>query len=145
MDDCILSSLSLPPGAKPSPDSASSPQLADSDSSELRGQTDALTNGDGPQRLSRRGPEAARQRQKVAGDSEDSRLRLGGRSISRETPQPCEETIDLTTSGETTDTDSVAEDSSQSLRRGGRPLRKRKTSEDVEIPAKQPSEAPAFL
>uniref|UniRef100_H3DMG5 TERF1-interacting nuclear factor 2 N-terminal domain-containing protein n=1 Tax=Tetraodon nigroviridis TaxID=99883 RepID=H3DMG5_TETNG len=38
MDDCILSSLSLPPGAKPAVDSASSPHLTDSDSSELRGQ-----------------------------------------------------------------------------------------------------------
>lgn len=142
MDDCILSSLSLPPGAKPAVDSASSPHLTDSDSSELRGQADAPTNG--PQRLSRRGPEAARPRQKGAADSEDGRLRLAGRSVSRETKQPCEETIDLTTSGETTDTDSLAEDGSQSARRG-RALRKRKMSEDVDIPAKQPAEAPAFL
>lgn len=144
MDDCILSSLSLPPGAKPVINCASSPHLTDSTSSELRGQAEAPTNGGGPQRLSRRGPEAARQRQKVAGDSEDSRLRLRGQSISRETKQPCDETIDLTTSEETTDTDSVAEDSSQSARRG-RPLRKRKLSEDVDTPAKQPTEAQAFL
>lgn len=144
MDDCILSSLSLPPGAKPVISSASSPHLTDSNSSELQGQAEAPTNGGGPQRLSRRGPEAARQKQKVAGDSEDSQLRLGGRSIPRERRQPCDETIDLTTSGETTDTDSVAEEGSQSVRRG-RPLRKRKLSEDVDIPAKQPTEAPAFL
>lgn len=94
--------------------------------------------------MSRRGPEAARQRQKVAGDSEDSRLRLGGRSVSRETKQPCDETIDLTTSGEAADTDWLAEDSGQGARRG-RPLRKRKLSEDVDTPAKRPPEAPAFL
>lgn len=140
MDDCILSSLSLPAGAKPADSSASSPHLTDSNASELQGQADAPTNGGGPQRLSRRGPEAARQRQKVAGDSEDSRLRPGGRSISRETKQPCDETIDLTASGEATDTDSLAEDSSQGARRG-RLLRKRKLSEDVD----QPPEAPAFL
>lgn len=133
MDDCILSSLSLPPGAKPVVNAASSPHRADS--SERRGQADAPANGGGPQRSSRRGPEATRQRQKVAGDS-------GG--ISQETKQPCEETIDLTTSAETTDTDSVAEDSSQSVSRG-RPVRKRKLSEDVDVPAKQPTEAAAFL
>lgn len=147
MDDCILSSLSLPPGAKPVLSSASSPQLTDSSSSEPKGQADAPANNNGsgaPQRLSRRGPEAARQRQKAAGDSEDGRRLLGGRSVSRERKQPYEQTIDLTTSAETTDTDSLAEDSSQSLRRG-RVLRKRKLSEDVDIPTKHPTEAPAFL
>lgn len=146
MDDCILSSLSLPPGAKPVLSSASSPHLTDSSSSEPKGQADAPANNGGgaPQRLSRRGPEAARQRQKAAGDSENGRLLLGGRGVSRERKQPYEQTIDLTTSAETTDTDSLAEDSSQSLRRG-RILRKRKLSEDVDIPTKQPTEAPAFL
>lgn len=144
MDDCILSSLSLPPGAKPVLASASSPPLADSSSSELQGQAGVPLNDGGPQRASRRGPEAARQRQKAAGDSEDSRLRLGGRSVSRETKEPPEETIDLTTSAEATDTDSVAGDSGHSARRG-RPLRKRKLSNEVEVPAKQPAEAPAFL
>lgn len=143
MDDCILSSLSLPPGAKPVIDSASSPPVTDCSPSELRGRAEAPSNGGGPQRLSRRGPEAARQRQQLAGDSADSRLHPAGRSVSRETKRPCDETIDLTTSGETTDSESVAEDSSRSAR-GGRPLRKRKLSEEVEIPAKQAAQA-AFL
>lgn len=138
MDDCILSSLSLPPGAK----LGSSPRLSDSGSSEPK--DDAPVNGGGPKRSSRRGPEGPRQGQADAGDSEDWRLLLGGRSVPRDGTQPRDETIDLTTSGETTDTESVAEDGGESARTG-RSLRKRKLSEGVDIPAKQPTEASAFL
>lgn len=142
MDDCILSSLSLPPGAKPALNSASSPQLRDA--SELKG-ADASINGGSDERSSRKGPGAAKQRQKDAGDSEDWRLDLGdGGSISQDRKPPCDETIDLTTSEETTDTESVADDSSQSARKA-RYLRKRKSSDGVDIPAKQPTEVSAFL
>lgn len=135
MDDCILSSLSLPPGAKAVIDSASSP------SSELKGRGDAPVNGGGNERSSRKSPGAARQ--KDTGDSEDWQLGDGG-SISQDRKLPCDETIDLTTSGETTETESVADDSSQSARIA-RFLRKRKSSDVVDIPAKQPMEVSAFL
>lgn len=138
MDDCILSSLSLPPGAKPVIDSASSPQLRDT--SELKGHADAPVNGGGNERKS---PGAARQRQRDTGDSEDWQLGDDG-SVSRDGKPPCDETIDLTTSGETTETESVADDSSQSARIA-RFLRKRKLSDGVDIPAKQPTEVSAFL
>ncbi|TNM91308.1 hypothetical protein fugu_019688 [Takifugu bimaculatus] len=141
MDDCILSSLSLPPGAKPVINSASSPQLGDA--SELKGHADAPINGGGIERSSRKGPGAARQRRKDTGDSEDWQLGDGG-SISRDRKPPCDEMIDLTTSGETTDTESVADDSGQSTRIA-RLLRKRKLSDGVDIPAKQPTEVSAFL
>lgn len=139
MDDCILSSLSLPPGAKAVIDSASSPQLGDA--SEPEGAADAPVNGD--ERASRKGPGAARRRQKDAGDSEDWQLGDGG-SVSQDGKLPCDETIDLTTSGETTETESVADDSSQSARIA-RFLRKRKSSDVVDVPAKQPTEVSAFL
>lgn len=138
MDDCILSSLSLPPGAKPVVNSASSPQLGDT--SEL-GAADTPVNGGGNERSSRKGPGAARQ--KDTGDSEDWQLGDGG-SISQDRKPSCDETIDLTTSGETTDTESVADDRSQSTRTA-RFLRKRKLSDGVDIPAKQPTEVSAFL
>lgn len=142
MDDCILSSLSLPPGAKAVIDSASSPQLGDA--SELEGPADAPVNGGGgDERSSRKGPGAARRRQKDAGDSEDWQLGDGG-SVSQDGKLPCDETIDLTTSGETTETESVADDSSQSARIA-RFLRKRKSSDVVDVPAKQPTEVSAFL
>lgn len=137
MDDCILSSLSLPPGAKPVTDSASSPP------SELKAHADTPINGGGGERSSRKGPGAARQRQEDTGDSEDWQLGDGG-SVSRDRKPPCDEMIDLTTSGETTDTESVAEDSSQSARIA-RFLRKRKSSDGGDIPAKQPTEVSAFL
>lgn len=140
MDDCILSSLSLPPGAKPVIDSASSPQLRDT--SELKGRADTPVNGGGEERSSRKGPGAARQRRDT-GDSEDWQLGDGG-SVSRDRKPPCDETIDLTTSGETTDTESVADDRSQSTRTA-RFLRKRKSSDGADIPAKQPAEVSAFL
>lgn len=142
MDDCILSSLSLPPGAKLVMNSASSPHRRDS--AELKGQADTPINGGGNERSNKMGPGAARQRQADSGDSEDWRLPLGDGSISREGKQPCDETIDLTTSGETTDTDSVAEDSSRSARRA-QFLRKRKLSDGADVPAKQPTDVSAFL
>lgn len=137
MDDCILSSLSLPPGAKPVINSASSP------ASELTGDADTPLNGGGNERSSRKGPGPARQREEDTGDSEDWQLGDGG-SISRDRKPACDETIDLTTSGETTDTESLAEDSRQSARIA-RFLRKRKSSDVGDIPAKQPTEVSAFL
>ncbi len=152
MDDCILSSLSLPPGTKPVMDAAScSPALEDSNPPEHKGRLDAPFNASSLERASRRSSDAARQRLKEARDSGGWQLQVRGGNISQEkkgqnsiSARPCDETIDLTTSTETADTDSAADDSSQSLR-GARVLRKRKLSGGVDVPTKQPAEATAFL
>lgn len=149
MDDCILSSLSLPPGTKPAMITTScSPALKDSNPPEDGGCLDTpfVTGG-----LSRRSSETVRQRLKDTRDSGSWQLQVRGGNISQEraaqnaiSAQPCDETIDLTTSNETVDADLTADDSSQSLR-GGRVLRKRKLSGGVDVPAKQPAETAAFL
>ncbi|XP_051248459.1 uncharacterized protein zgc:113263 isoform X2 [Dicentrarchus labrax] len=144
MDDCILSSLSLPPGTKPVTN-ATSPALKDSNPPEHKG----AVNTSSLERAGRRSSETARR--KETRDSGSWQLQVRGGNISQErnaqnsiSTQPCDETIDLTMSNETADTDSAADDNSQSLR-GGRVLRKRKLSGGVDIPTKQPAEATAFL
>ncbi|XP_076578481.1 uncharacterized protein LOC143314985 isoform X3 [Chaetodon auriga] len=140
MDDCILSSLSLPPGTKLVMNNAScSPSLKDSDSPEHKENLDAPFSASSLER--------ARQRPKDTRDSGSWQLQVRGGSTSQErkaqntiSARPCDETIDLTASNETADTDSAADDDSQSLR-GGRVLRKRRLSGGVDVPAKQPAEA----
>lgn len=152
MDDCILSSLSLPPGTKHNMSTTTcSPTPQDSNSPEHKGRLDSLFNTSSLEWANRRSSETARQRQKDTRDSSSWQLHARGRSISQETKaqntiggQPCDEMIDLTISAETADTDSTADDSSQSVR-GGRVLRKRKLSGGVDIPAKQGAEVSAFL
>lgn len=146
MDDCILSSLSLPPGTKPVMNTTScSPALKDSNPPEHEGHLDTPFNTSSLERASRTSSETLRQRLKETRDSgrggNISQERKMQNSIST---RPCDETIDLTRSNETADTDSAADDNSQSLR-GPRVLRKRKLSEGVDIPKKQPAEATAFL
>lgn len=151
MDDCILSSLSLPPGTKPVINTTScSPALKDSNPLEHKGRLDAPFNTSSLERASRRTSETVRQRLNETRDSGGWQLQVRGGNISQErtvqssvSARPCDETIDLTTS-ETADTNSAANDNSQSLR-GGRVLRKRKLSGGVDIPTKQPLEATAYL
>ncbi|XP_041820105.1 uncharacterized protein zgc:113263 isoform X2 [Chelmon rostratus] len=140
MDDCILSSLSLPPGTKLGMNNTScSPALKDSSSPEHKGRPDAPFSTSGLERASRRSSETARQRPVRGGTVSQERKVQNAISA-----RPCDETIDLTASNETADTDSAADDDSQSLR-GGRVLRKRRLSGGVDVPAKQPAEATAFL
>ncbi|XP_059181672.1 uncharacterized protein zgc:113263 isoform X2 [Centropristis striata] len=149
MDDCILSSLSLPPGTKPVTNTTScSPALNDSNPPEHKGSLDAPFNTSSLERPSRRSSETLRQRLKETKDSGSWQLQGRGGNISQErkvqnsvSAQTCDETIDLTASNETACTDSAASEKSQSLRGG----RKRKLSEDIDIPSKQPTEAPTFL
>ncbi|XP_027128087.1 uncharacterized protein zgc:113263 isoform X1 [Larimichthys crocea] len=152
MDDCILSSLSLPPGTKSvMKTTACPPALKDSNPPEHKESLDAPFNTSSPEKASRRSSETARQRPKDTRDSGSWQLRVRGGNICQErkaqdtvSEQPCDETIDLTAPNETADKDSAADDNSQSLR-GGRILRKRKLSGGVDVPAKQPAEAAAFL
>lgn len=152
MDDCILSSLSLPPGTKSvMKTTVCSPALKDSNPPEHKESLDTPFNISSPEKASRRSSETARQRPKDTRDPGSWQLRVRGGNISQErkvqaaiSEQPCDETIDLTASNETADTHSAADDNSQSLR-GGRVLRKRKLSGGVDVPTKQPVEAAAFL
>ncbi|XP_033989543.1 uncharacterized protein zgc:113263 isoform X1 [Trematomus bernacchii] len=137
MDDCILSSLSLPPGSKHVMNTTS-PAHRDLHFSENKGRFDALLNTSSLERASRRSSETLRQSLK------DTRQVRGG-SVSQERKLQSSvsaDTIDLTVSGETAATDPAANDNSQSVR-GGRVLRKRKLSGGGDIPTKQL--AAAFL
>lgn len=140
MDDCILFSLSLPPGTKSAMSPAScSPAVKDSDCQEGAGHQDASFNTGSQER--------ARQRQRDARDPGSWQLHARGASQERRAvgARPCDETIDLTTSNENADSDSGGDNSSSSLR-GARVLRKRKLSHGGgDVPAKQPAETSAFL
>ncbi|XP_028256520.1 uncharacterized protein LOC114432607 isoform X2 [Parambassis ranga] len=141
MDDCILSSLSLPPGTKPSINSVScSPAVKDSTPSEHKGLASTPINTNSLER-SRMSSDSLRQRLKETRDSGSWQERRAQNSIST---QPSHETIDLTTCNETVDTDSEASENNQSLR-AGQVLRKRKLSGGVDVPAKQHVGASAFL
>ncbi|XP_068163009.1 uncharacterized protein zgc:113263 isoform X2 [Antennarius striatus] len=141
MDDCILSSLSLPPGAKSVENSSPcSPSVKDSNPPENNGEFDNETAF-----------ETARQRATDSRDSSRWKLQVRNGNVSQERQmqslsgaQPCDETIDLTVSNEMADTNSVASDNHQSMK-GGRILRKRKLSGGVDIPTKRPVEATAFF
>ncbi|XP_068449254.1 uncharacterized protein [Clinocottus analis] len=150
MDDCILSSLSLPPGTKSVTNTtSSSPALKDSNPPEHKRHLDAFFNTSSLERAIRRSSETVRQRLEETGDLGSWQLQVGGGNLSQERKgqdsvgaPPSEATIDLTAPNETVDTDSVANNLSHSVR-GTRVLRKRKLSSAAEIPKKQPAEAKA--
>ncbi|KAF3705093.1 Zinc finger and SCAN domain-containing protein 29 Zinc finger protein 690 [Channa argus] len=145
MDDCILSSLSLPPGARPDTNTTScSPALKDPTSPEHKGCLDALIDTGSLDRASRWSSETIRQRREETRDSDVWEHQIKGRSISQEATHPCDETIDLTTSNETADTDSAPNEDNLSLRES-RVLGKRKLSGGVDIPAKKTVETSAFF
>lgn len=122
MDDCILSSLSLPPGAKSEGPSSCSPALKDSNCQER------------PQNPERVGQEQQQQQR-------DSSWPLGATRAPQEKRRaaaagPSKDTIDLTASAENADSDSDDGDNSRSS------LRKRKLSQGgADVPAKRLVEA----
>ncbi|XP_077400846.1 uncharacterized protein LOC144035201 isoform X2 [Vanacampus margaritifer] len=124
MDDCILTSMSLPPGTKAATDATSYlPAHRDARPSEQRARPDAPADTGAPEAASRR-----------------------PREFSHEARNSCDETIDLTTSNEPEphgDVPAVGE-LRQSIR-GGRVLRKRRLSGGVDTPAKQRMEVTSFL
>ncbi|CAJ1054906.1 uncharacterized protein zgc:113263 [Xyrichtys novacula] len=136
MDDCILSSLSVSPGAKSTTNLTScSPSPKDSDPPEHQGHPSATSNMSSHRKTSWLRQRLRKMRQ------HGSQERKAQSAVSSRT---CDETIDLTTTNEAADSDSAASDKSQSLR-GGRILRKRKLSGGVDVPSKQPAEAATFL
>uniref|UniRef100_A0A1A7X1R3 Myb-like domain-containing protein n=1 Tax=Iconisemion striatum TaxID=60296 RepID=A0A1A7X1R3_9TELE len=145
MDDCILSSLSLPPGARPASDTASCSQtLRDSTRPEHKA---ALLSAPSSilEKPSTKSSESARQKLREERDPGSRHLQTRGsnpsqdRSVQNST-RSCDDTIDLTVSNEVADTDSEASNLSLSTS-----LRKRKRSGGMDVPAKQPVEASAFL
>lgn len=124
MDDCILSSLSLPLGAK-SESRSCSPTAKDPNHQEQTGRPDS--------------PEKAEPQQR------DASRRLRPRRASQEKKRttgaaPWEDTIDLTAFNEHADPNSGDDDNSNTS------LRKRRLSlGGGDVPAKRPTELPAFL
>lgn len=149
MDNCILSSLSLPPGSRPVMDAASSSASPeDSTPPEAKGLVSAPVSTSDPERPNTRSCDAARQRQKQERDSGGRPLRSRGVKASQDrtaqnSTKARHETIDLTESNEAADTDS--EESSRSLSAPRRLRRRRKLSGGADVPAKKPVEASAFL
>ncbi|XP_071368929.1 uncharacterized protein [Centroberyx affinis] len=142
MDDCILSSLSLPPKLVINTASCSSTPV-DSPLPEKEVHPN------------RRNSETIRHKMREKIDSGNSRLKVrgGNGNISQERgaqnsvstfPHDKTSAIDLSPSEEPAVTDSAANENSQSLR-GGHVLRKRKLSGSLEVPSKQPMVASAFL
>ncbi|XP_077356983.1 uncharacterized protein LOC144004011 isoform X2 [Festucalex cinctus] len=130
MDDCILTSMSLPPGTKAATDATSYlPAHRDPRPSEHHTRPDAPANMSTPETASRRSREFSHEARKQSS---------------------CDETIDLTTSNdpepepEPEPVVPAVSELSQSIR-GGRVLRKRRLSGSVETPAKQRMEASSFL
>ncbi|XP_008281157.1 uncharacterized protein LOC103358113 [Stegastes partitus] len=152
MDDCILSSLSLPPGSKPAVNAAScSPALKESTPPAHEGPFSPPIDTGSAERPSRKSAETARQRLRESSDPGSWQRQLRGGNTSQERKvqnstrtRPCDDTIDLTASNETADTDSEASESNQSLR-AAQASRKRKLSGGVDVPAKRPAEASAFF
>ncbi|XP_061570539.1 uncharacterized protein zgc:113263 isoform X2 [Cololabis saira] len=149
MDDCILSSLSLPPGTKPSLEILSSSlTLPDATLPDHKALLGAPAGAGGLERHVKRSSDTLRQRQREMKDLASWQLLRGGtRSQERKAQNltgPCDETIDLTMSNENVGSDSEASESNQSLR-AAHSRRKRKLSGGVDVPAKLPMEASAFL
>ncbi|XP_029351517.1 uncharacterized protein LOC115037156 [Echeneis naucrates] len=144
MDDCILSSLSLPPGTiSVTNTTSSSPPNQDSAPPEDKG----LLNSRMRTRASKRNSETIRQKLKETKDSGRRQVSGRGRNASQEkkvSAKPSDGTIDSTANIQTEDMDSAANGDSQSLRRVST-LRKRKLSGSVDIPPKQPMEESDFL
>lgn len=145
MDDCILSSLLLPPGAKPAPDTVScTPALTDSAAPGHRRLLRSNADSGGSERSSRRSAEFAKQKLRETRSSGGWQPRTRAASNSQEKNKAQSDTIDLTSFVEAADTDSEASGSNQSSR-PGRDGRKRKLSGGVDVPAKQPLDASAFM
>lgn len=131
MDDCILSSLSLPLGAKSESPSSCSPALKDSNCQERAGRPGSLERAGGQQQQQQQRDAS---RQLGVGRASQEKRRAAG-------AVPCDNTIDLTASNENADSNSGDDDDDSSSH-----LRKRKLSQGSgDVPAKRPSEVPAFL
>ncbi|XP_030005672.1 uncharacterized protein LOC115429965 isoform X2 [Sphaeramia orbicularis] len=123
MDDCILSSLSLPSVTNPASNTASSPPTTPSEDKEHV--EDPIISTTDAEKESRKSPENIRHRLRERKDK-------GSRQQ------------DLATSAETEGARSAAKENGQTLR-SGRALRKRKLSGGEDIPTEQPMEASGFM
>uniref|UniRef100_A0A1A8H6R9 Myb-like domain-containing protein n=1 Tax=Nothobranchius korthausae TaxID=1143690 RepID=A0A1A8H6R9_9TELE len=147
MDDCILSSLSLPPGARSASDTASCSQtLKDSTHPDHKAAfLSAPSSNIVLENPSTKSFDSARQKLREERDPGSRHLQARGANLPQDwsvqnSTRSCDDTIDLTMSNEVADTDSEASNLSLSTS-----LRKRKRSGGVDVPAKQPVEASAFM
>ncbi|MEQ2183413.1 hypothetical protein GOODEAATRI_032259, partial [Goodea atripinnis] len=148
MDDCILSSLSLPPGTRPVIDTTSQSPAPPKDSTPPV-HLGAPINTSSLESPSMRVSDTLRQKLREERKSGVWQLQVRNMNISQErkaqsSSQPCNETIDLTISNEGGDSDSEASESPHNLF-GSQSAKKRKLSEDVDLPRKQNAEASAVL
>ncbi|XP_015245822.1 PREDICTED: uncharacterized protein LOC107094608 isoform X1 [Cyprinodon variegatus] len=142
MDDCILSSLSLPPGTRPVINATSQSPAPPKDSP-------TPINTSSQERTSIRASDTLRQKLREERESGAWQLQARNMNISQErkmqsSSQPCNETIDLTISNEGADSESEASESTPSLL-GSHSARKRKLSGGAELPMKQSAEASAIV
>lgn len=142
MDDCILSSLSLPPGTRPVLNATSQSPAPPKDSP-------TPINTSSQERTSIRASDTLRQKLREERESGAWQLQARNMNISQErkmqsSSQPCNETIDLTISNEGADSESEASESTPSLL-GSHSARKRKLSGGAEVPMKQSAEASAIV
>ncbi|XP_008398981.1 uncharacterized protein LOC103459291 [Poecilia reticulata] len=148
MDDCILSSLSLPPGTRPVI-KATSESPAQAKDSTPPAHLGAASNTSGHEKPSTRASDMLRQKLREERESGAWQLQVRNMNTSQErkmpsATRPCSETIDLTVSNEGADSDSEASESAHSLL-GSQSSRKRKLSGGVDVPRKQNAEASAVL
>ncbi|CAG5927595.1 unnamed protein product [Menidia menidia] len=138
MDDCILSSLSVPPGTRPPADAESfSPAFKDTDAPGHKVLGLEMPNT--------RSSDAIRKAQRDTRDSWQMQGGDGHISQEREAHNSTgDETIDLTKANEAADTESEASESNQSLRAASR-QRKRRLSGGADIPSKKPMDASAIM
>lgn len=148
MDDCILSSLSLPPGTRPVIE-ATSESPAQAKDSTPPAHLGAASNTSSQEKPSNRASDTLRQKLREERESGAWQLQVRNMTTSQErkmqsSTRPCNETIDLTISNEGADSDSEASESTPSLL-GSQSSRKRKLSGGVDVPRKQNAEASAVL
>lgn len=148
MDDCILSSLSLPPGARTVINTSSQSPAPTKDSTPPV-HLGAPTNACSAEKPSMRVSDTLRQKLREERESGAWQLQVRNMNPSQErkmqsSTRLCNETIDLTISNEGADSDSEASESTHSLL-GPRGSRKRKLSGGVDVPRKQNAEASAVL
>lgn len=148
MDDCILSSLSLPPGARTVINTSSQSPAPTKDSTPPV-HLGAPTNACSTEKPSMRVSDTLRQKLREERESGAWQLQVRNMNPSQErkmqsSTRPCNETIDLTISNEGADSDSEASESIHSLL-GPLSSRKRKLSGGVDVPRKQHAEASAVL
>ncbi|XP_036004846.1 uncharacterized protein zgc:113263 isoform X1 [Fundulus heteroclitus] len=148
MDDCILSSLSLPPGTRPVLPATSQSPAPPKPSTPPVHLGAPISNTNSLEKPSSRVSDTLRQKLREERESGAWQLQVRNMNLPQEwkaqgSSRPCSETIDLTISNEGADSESEASESTHSLL-GSQGGRKRKLSGGADVPRKQNAEASAI-